>query len=75
MAYCKLNFICLKVKIIKNQILSGIYRIMVSIILEKFSLSAYLTSNFFDQAVIDNEDVFAGIYSFRIGLNGQIDEC
>lgn len=48
---------------------------MVLIILEKFSLLAYLTGNFFDQAVLDKEDVFAGIYSFRIGLNGQMDEC
>jgi hypothetical protein len=48
---------------------------MVLIILEKFNFSAYLTSNFFDQAVIDNVNVFAGIYSFRIGLNGQMDEC
>ena len=48
---------------------------MVLIILEKFNLSVYLTSNFFDQAVLDNVDVFAGIYSFRVGLNGQIDEC
>ena len=48
---------------------------MVLIILEKFNLSVYLTSNFFDQAVLDNVDVFAGIYSFRIGLNGQMGEC
>jgi hypothetical protein len=48
---------------------------MVLIILEKFSLSAYLTGNFFDQAVLDKDDVFASIYSFRIELNGQIDEC
>ena len=48
---------------------------MVLIILEKLNLSVYPTSNFFDQAVLDKEDVFAGIYSFRIGLNGQTDEC
>ena len=72
--YCKLNRVFLKVKIIKNITLS-IYHIMVLIILEKLNLSVYLTSNFFDQAVLDKEDVFAGIYSFRIGLNGQMDEC
>ena len=48
---------------------------MVLTIIEKLNLSVYLTSIFFDQAVLDNEDVFAGIYSFRIGLNGQMDEC
>ena len=77
MPYCKLNRVFLKVKIIKNITLSDIYiyHIMVLIILEKLNLSVYPTSNFFDQAVLDKEDVFAGIYSFRIGLNGQMDEC
>ena len=48
---------------------------MTLIILEKFSLLAYLASNFFDLAVLDQEDVFAGIYSFWIGLNDQMGEC
>ena len=48
---------------------------MVLIVLEKLNLSVYPTSNFFDQAVLDKDDVFASIYSFRIELNGQIDEC
>ena len=48
---------------------------MVLIILEKFSLLAYLAGNFFDLAVLDKEDVFASINSFRIELNGQMDEC
>ena len=75
MPYCKLNRTFLKVKIIKNLTFSDIYHIMTLIILEKFSLLAYLTGNFFDQAVLDKDDVFASIYSFRIELNGQIDEC
>ena len=75
MPYCKLNRVFLKVTIIKNITLSDIYHIMVLIILEKLNLSVYPASNFFDQAVLDKEDVFASIYSFWIGLNGQIDEC
>ena len=59
----------------KFNIIRYICHIMVLIILEKFSLLAYLTGNFFDQAVLDKDDVFASIYSFRIELNGQIDEC
>ena len=38
----------LEVKTIKDLTLLDTYHIMVLIILEKFSLSAYLTSNFFD---------------------------
>ena len=73
MPYCKLNRVFLKVKIIKNITLSDIYiyHIMVLIILEKLNLSVYPTSNFFDQAVLDKEDVLPVFTLFGQGLTAR----